>query len=126
MDVKITNELLLEKWQDIHGHLDVFQKDLFVEHPSLSNLKEFKITEIEKALRITPKLSEALALLEQYDDLDEYTPDVNSSTDDFIEFQDFETVVAYELVATWEPAQDDILGQELAHDQRVEKIHLWI
>ena len=126
VDEKATDEALLEKWQEIHGDLDVFQKDLFVEHLSLSKLKEFKMVEIEKALHITPKLSEALILLEEYDDLDEYSPDINSSTDDVIDFSDFESDVVYEVVAPVEPAEDDILGQELAHDEQVETVHLWI
>ena len=122
----MNKERLLEKWQEIHGDLDVFQKDLFVEHPSLPRLKEFEMVEIEKALHITPKLSEALVLLEEYDDLNEYSPEINSSVDDVIDFEDFESNVVYEVVAPVEPAEDDILGLELAHDQQVATIHLWI
>ena len=116
----------MEKWQEIHGDLDVFQKDLFVEHISMPRLQDFKMVEIEKALHITPKLSEALVLLEKYDDLDEYSPDINSSTNDVIDFEDFETNVVYEVVAPVEPAEDDILGLEMAHDQQAVTVHLWI
>ena len=116
----------MEKWQEIHGELDVFQKDLFVEHISIPKLQDFEMVEIEKALHITPKLSEALVLLEEYDDLDDYSPDINSSTSDVIDFEDFETNVVYEVVAPVEPAEDDILGLELAHDQQAETVHLWI
>lgn len=123
---RVNAEALMEKWQEIHGELDVFQKDLFVEHISIPKLQDFEMVEIEKALHITPKLSEALVLLEEYDDLDDYSPDINSSTSDVIDFEDFETNVVYEVVAPVEPAEDDILGLELAHDQQAETVHLWI
>lgn len=126
MSSKVNPEALIEKWQEIHGDLDVFQKDLFVEHISIPKLQNYEMVEIEKALHITPKLSAALILLEEYDDLDEYSPDVNSSTDDVGDFQDFESDVVYEVVAPIEPAEDDILGLELAHDQQTETVHLWI
>jgi hypothetical protein len=126
MSDRVNAEALMEKWQEIHGDLDVFQKDLFVEHVSIPKLQDFELVEIEKALHITPKLSEALVLLEEYDDLDEYSPDINSSTTDVIDFEDFETNVVYEVVAPVEPAEDDILGLELAHDQQAETVHLWI
>ena len=126
MSSRVNAEALMEKWQEIHGDLDVFQKDLFVEHISMPRLQDFKMVEIEKALHITPKLSEALVLLEKYDDLDEYSPDINSSTNDVIDFEDFETNVVYEVVAPVEPAEDDILGLEMAHDQQAVTVHLWI
>ena len=126
MSNRVNAEALMEKWQEIHGELDVFQKDLFVEHISIPKLQDFEMAEIEKALHITPKLSEAVVLLEEYDDLDDYSPDINSSTDDVGDFEDFESEVAYEVVAPIEPAEDDILGLELAHDEQAETVHLWI
>ena len=67
-----------------------------------------------------------MVLLEEYDELDDYSPDINSSTNDVIDFEDFETNVVYEVVAPVEAAEDDILGLELAHDQQAETLHLWI
>ncbi len=63
MSNRVNTEALMEKWQEIHGELDVFQKDLFVDHISIPKLQDFEMDEIEKALHITPKLSEALVLL---------------------------------------------------------------
>lgn len=126
MTSKVSLDALMSKWQEIHGDLDVFQKDLFVEHVSIPSLQDFEMIEIEKALHITPKLSEALVLLQEYEDLDEYSPDLNSSTADVSDFEDFESDVTYEVVAPIEPAEDDILGLELAHDQQAETVHLWI
>ena len=126
MTSKVSLDALMSKWQEIHGDLDVFQKDLFVEHVSIPSLQDFEMIEIEKALHITPKLSEALVLLQEYEDLDEYSPDLNSSTADVSDFEDFNGDVTYEVVAAIEPAEDDILGLELAHDQQAETVHLWI
>jgi len=126
MTSKVSLDALMSKWQEIHGDLDVFQKDLFVEHVSIPSLQDFEMIEIEKALHITPKLSEALVLLQEYEDLDEYSPDLNSSTADVSDFEDFNGDVTYEVVAPIEPAEDDILGLELAHDQQAETVHLWI
>ena len=119
----------MEKWQEIHGKLDVFQKDLFVEHISIPKLQNYEMVEIEKALHITPKLSDALDLLEEYNDLDERVPDINASIDDIYDFEDFESNEVYEVITPVEPAEDDILGLELAHDQHDQQdqtIHLWI
>lgn len=116
----------MEKWQEIHGELDVFQKDLFVEHISIPKLQDFEMVKIEKALHITPKLSEVLVLLAEYDDLDDYSPDIDSSTSDDIDFEDFETKVAFKVVAHVEPSDEDILRLELAHDHQAETVHLWI
>ena len=126
MTSKVSLDALMSKWQEIHGDLDVFQKDLFVEHVSIPSLQDFEMIEIEKALLITPKLGEALVLLQEYEDLDEYSPDLNSSTADVSDFEDFNGDVTYEVVAPIEPAEDDILGLELAHDQQAETVHLWI
>ena len=126
MTSKVSLDALMSKWQEIHGDLDVFQKDLFVEHVSIPSLQDFEMIEIEKALHITPRLSEALVLLQEYEDLDEYSPDLNSSTADVSDFEDFNGDVTYEVVAPIEPAEDDILGLELAHDQQAETVHLWI
>ncbi len=129
MGDRISVEVLMEKWQEIHGKLDVFQKDLFVDHISIPKLQNYEMVEIEKALHITPKLSDALVLLEEYDNLDERIPDVNASLDDIYEFQDFESYAVYEVITPVEPAEDDILGLELAHDQQDQQdqtIHLWI
>ena len=126
MTSKVSLDALMSKWQEIHGDLDVFQKDLFVEHVSIPSLQDFEMIEIEKALHITPKLSEALVLLQEYEDLDEYSPDLNSSTADVSDFEDFNGDVTYEVVAPIEPAEDDILGLELGHDQQAETVHLWI
>ena len=126
MTSKVSLDALMSKWQEIHGDLDVFQKDLFVEHVSIPSLQDFEMIEIEKALHITPKLSEALVLLQEYEDLDEYSPDLNPSTADVSDFEDFNGDVTYEVVAPIEPAEDDILGLELAHDQQAETVHLWI
>jgi hypothetical protein len=126
MTSKVSLDALMSKWQEIHGDLDVFQKDLFVEHVSIPSLQDFEMIEIEKALHITPKLSEALVLLQEYEDLDEYSPDLNFSTADVSDFEDLKSDVTYEVVAPIEPAEDDILGLELGHDQQAETVHLWI
>ena len=123
---KVSLDALMSKWQEIHGDLDVFQKDLFVEHVSIPSLQDFEMIEIEKALHITPKLSEALVLLQEYEDLDEYSPDLNFSTAAVSDFEDLKSDLTFEVVAPIEPAEDDILGLELGHDQQAETVHLWI
>lgn len=52
MSNEVNAEALMEKWQEIHGELDVFQKDLFVEHISIPKLQDFEMVEIEKAWHI--------------------------------------------------------------------------
>ena len=116
----------MSKWQEIHGDLDAFQKDLFVEHVAIQEIQNFALGEIQKAFQITPKLNKVLVLLNLHDNLDEYIPDIDFLSDDMAGFVGLEGEETYEYVASVEPAEDDILGQELAHDEPAGTVRLWI
>lgn len=126
MTSKVSLDALMSKWQEIHGDLDVFQKDLFAEHVAIQEIQNFALGEIQKAFQITPKLNKVLVLLNLHDNLDEYIPDIDFLSDDMASFVGLEGEEAYEYVASIEPAEDDILGQELAHDEPAGTVRLWI
>ena len=126
MTSKVSLDALMSKWQDIHGDLDVFQKDLFAEHVAIQEIQNFTLSEIQKAFQITPKLNKVLVLLNLHDNLDEYKPDIDFLSDDMASFVGRESEELYEYVASVEPAEDDILGLELAHDEPAGTVRLWI
>jgi hypothetical protein len=126
MTSKVSLDALMSKWQEIHGDLDAFQKDLFVEHVAIQEIQNFALGEIQKAFQITPKLNKVLVLLNLHDNLDEYIPDIDFLSDDMAGFVGLEGEETYEYVASVEPAEDDILGQELAHDEPAGTVRLWI
>ena len=126
MTSKVSLDALMSKWQDIHGDLDVFQKDLFAEHVAIQEIQNFTLSEIQKAFQITPKLNKVLVLLNLHDNLDEYKPDIDFLSDDMASFVGRESEELYEYVASVEPAEDDILGLELSHDEPAGIVRLWI
>ena len=104
MSSETQTESMISEWEYFHGKLDLFQRVLFVEHVAFEELRRYPINEIIKAFHITPKLSEALFLLTNHKDLNDYSP---------LDPDDLEID---------EPDVDDIL----AHDKPVETIQLWI
>ena len=123
---RIPIEVLLSEWEYIHGDLTVFEKDLFAEHMAIQEIQKFALGEIKKAFQITPKLNKALVLLNKHENLDEYVPDIDFLSDDEASSAAIESEELYEFVAAVEPAEDDILGLELAHDEPAGTVRLWI
>ena len=106
--------------------MNVFEKDLFAEHVAIQEIQNFALGEIKKAFQITPKLNKALVLLTQHENLDEYVPDIDFLSDNEASSAALESEELYEFVASVEPAEDDILGLELAHDEPAGTVRLWI
>ena len=126
MSSRIPIEALLSEWEYIHGDLNVFEKDLFAEHVAIQEIQNFALGEVKKAFQITPKLHKALILLNQHQNLDEYVPDIDYLSDDETSSAAIENEELYEFVAQVEPAEDDVLGLELAHDEPAGTVRLWI
>ena len=106
--------------------MNVFEKDLFAEHVAIQEIQNFALGEIKKAFQITPKLNKALVLLTQHENLDEYVPDIDFLSDNEASSAALESEELYEFVASVEPAEDDILGLELSHDEPAGIVRLWI
>lgn len=100
-----------------------FKKTFSLNTSLYPNFKNMKLLKLKKHCILPLSISDALSLLEEYEDLDDYSPDINFSSDDAIES---EMGDVYQVIAPQEPSEDDILALALDHEKQNEPIYLWL